>query len=409
MTLFSGGGSTRFTDRVAALDADADRTPGELQAAEQRRTDRERIASHFVDTSDNRFIRETWIVVSFLIVILGITADEIVIALVGAAIFVTGWLARLWGWFALHRVEVDLSVSSSHAFVGETLRFQMRLRNRKMLPLAWLQVRTAMHEIFEPVDHQLEPSGQPLMRWLDRLTNLRWYEQLTWDYDIPLRARGYYRFGATRLRSGDLFGFFRRERQDVDEVAVWVYPEVTPLDQLDLPLFRPLGEHRGGNPLFEDPTRLRGLRDYVPGDPLKRVDWKATARRGELVSRVYDPSSSPHVLLALNVATLPNAWQGYFGQVFERAVSVTASLAAAYADERHPVGLIANCTYPGHDATIRVPAGRADVQSTRILEALAMADVFTIDPIERLLEEEGRRFAARQHDRIGERPDQPGH
>ena len=140
--------------------------------------------------------------------------------------------------------------------------------------------------------------------------------------------------------------------------------------------------------MFEDPTRLQTIRDYRPGDPLKKVDWKATARRQELQSRVYDPSSDLIAVVALNVSTLPHAWQGFFGDIFERAVSVAASLANDFSQDRVPVGLLANCTWPGHDTAIRVPPSRAPGQMTRILEALAMADVFTLVRIERMLSEE---------------------
>ena len=93
-------------------------------------------------------------------------------------------------------------------------------------------------------------------------------------------------------------------------------------------------------------------------------------------------------IVALNVSTLPHAWQGFFGDIFERAVSVAASMANDFAQDRVPVGLLANCTWPGHDTAIRVPPSRAPGQMTHILEALSMADVFTLVRIEHMLSEE---------------------
>ncbi|MEE9277401.1 MAG: DUF58 domain-containing protein, partial [Dehalococcoidia bacterium] len=384
MTLF---GNRRAEELLRAPDATDSDEPGHPDPRERNRE-----LARFVEPQQNRLLRELWVVASLLVVLIGVSAGEIVVALVGAAVFVAGWLARLWGRASLQRLQITQSLSNSHAFVGETVDYEFRIDNRKLLPLPWLELRTEMPEVLQPSNRELLLSGQPKLRWLERTTRARWYERITWTYPIPLTTRGFYKLGATRLRSGDLFGFFPRERQDRDELTLWVYPEVVPLQRLGIPIFRPHGESRGGNPLFEDPSRLQGLRDYRPGDPLKRIDWKATARRARLETRVYDPSSTPHIMLALNVATLPEAWQGYFGDVFERAVSVTASLATAYADDRFPFGLIANCTYPGRDATIRVAAGRAQGQTTRVLEALAMADVFTLVPIERLIDEEARRL-----------------
>ena len=167
-----------------------------------------------------------------------------------------------------------------------------------------------------------------------RSTSMRWYERLTWRYQIPLRSRGYYHLAACELRAGDLFGVYRRQREEEASQWLWVYPEVLPLDRLDLPQLRPHGERRGGQRLFDDPTRLQTVRDYRPGDPLKRIDWKATARRQAVQTRVYEPASDLVAVVALNVSTLPVAWQGFYGDIFERAVSVAASLSTAWSESR---------------------------------------------------------------------------
>lgn len=349
-------------------------------------------SGRFVPTREHRILRESWIGLSVLTVLVGLAAGEIVIALVGSGVFVASWLARLWGRLALSRLDVTQTLSQDHAFVGETIHYRMQIANRKLLPLPWLTLRTEMPEALQPLGRRLEPIGTPKMARLDRTTGMRCYERLTWEYTIPLRERGFYAFGRTRLRAGDLFGFFVRERVIPAALSLWVYPRTLTLQTLGLPMLRPLGEERGRDPLFDDPTRLRGLRDYQAGDPLRRVDWRATAKRQSLQTRTFDPASSPSVLLALNVATMPEAWQGFYGELFERAVAVCASLASAYAEARFPFGLVANCTYPGRDGTIRLPLGRARAQTIRALESLAMVDVYAVAPIERVLAEESRRL-----------------
>lgn len=359
---------------------------------ESRRDDRERkiATGTWGFRHDNRFIRAIWPAAALLVVLLGVAANEIIVSLVAATVMVAGWAAWTWTRYALHRLSTDVKVSQTHAFVGETLGLTLRLENRKIVPLTALQVRINLPEI-------LEPSNQPFSKLHEsapnegvvvRATSMRWYERLTWRFDIPLLTRGHFQLARVDLKSGDFFGVYVRERTDDAEHTLWVYPEVITLDRLGLPQMRPQGERRGRDRIYEDPTRLQTIRDYRPGDPLKKVDWKATARRQALQSRVYDPSSDLVAMVALNVSTLPHAWQGFFGDVFERAVSVAASLADDFSRDRVPVGLLANCTWPGHDTAIRVPPSRAPGQMTRILEALAMADVFTLVRIERMLAEE---------------------
>ena len=363
----------------------------ESQVDDMADRQRERLQSGlFAFQHNNRFVRAIWPFAAVLIVVVGVAAGEIIISLIAATVLVAGWAAWAWTRYSLERLYTSAELSQTHAFVGETLELALRIENRKLLPLTALQVRINLPEILEPANapfskqHEAEPNEGVVVR----TTALRWYERLTWRYRIPLRTRGYFHLPRIDLKSGDMLGVYRRERSDEAENTLWIYPEVIPLEQLALPQLRPQGERRGGQRLFEDPTRLQTIRDYRPGDPLKRVDWKATARRQMLQSRVYDPSSDLVAIVALNVSTLPHAWQGFFGDIFERAVSVAASLANAYSEQRVPVGLLANCTWPGHDTAIRVAPSRAPGQMTRILEALAMADVFTLVRIDRMLTEE---------------------
>lgn len=364
---------------------------GELEA-ETRRDEREQKikSGNWGFRHDNRIIRAIWAPATVIVVLLGVASGEIIVSLVAATVLVAGWAAWTWTRYALHRLNSDIEISQSHAFVGETLDLTLQLENRKIIPLTALQVRINLPEILEPSNQPFSKlhESAPLEGVVVRSTSMRWYERLTWNFQIPLITRGHFQLARVDLKSGDLFGVYRRERTDEAERTLWVYPEVISLERLGLPRLRPQGDQRGGQRLFEDPTRLQTIRDYRPGDPLKKVDWKATARRQTLQSRVYDPSSDLIAVVALNVSTLPHAWQGFFGDIFERAVSVAASLAHDFSNERVPVGLLANCTWPGHDTAIRVPPSRSPGQMTKILEALAMADVFTLVRIERMLSEE---------------------
>jgi uncharacterized protein (DUF58 family) len=118
---------------------------------------------------------------------------------------------------------------------------------------------------------------------------------------------------------------------------------------------------------------------------LRRVHWKATARRQELLSRVYEPSEEQVIQLFLNVTTMERHWQGYIPELQERAISVAGSLAALAAGQRLPVGLIANGSLPGSDQALRLLPGRSPNHLMHILEMLAAVTPFATLPIEGLL------------------------
>jgi uncharacterized protein (DUF58 family) len=164
------------------------------------------------------------------------------------------------------------------------------------------------------------------------------------------------------------------------------------LPELGLPPDRPFGERKGRERIFEDPGRIAGLRDYRPGDPMRRIDWKASARRQSLQSRVYEPSGTLHMLIAINVHTLAHSWEGYVPELLERLLSVAASVAQYGFESGYAIGLLANGSYPESDRPMRIPVGRHADQLMRVLEALAVINPLTLTALETSLDSEAQRF-----------------
>jgi uncharacterized protein (DUF58 family) len=336
--------------------------------------------------------RQAWVTIAVLVTLVGIGTREPVVAAVGILVLLTGGLARTWNRFALERLEYRRTLSGRRAFAGETLAVTFSLTNRKALPLPWVEIQDNVPEAMPAEGVHVAPSSWSGLVAVNRITSLAWYQRVTWQMQFHCETRGYFRFGPALLRSGDPFGFFSTEGEASRLDHITVLPRLYDLTALGLPTRRPFGEERGGSPIFEDPSRLVGIRDYRAGDPLKRIEWKATARRGTLQSRVYEPSSSLYLLVALNVTTLEFVWEGYDPIKLERSISLAGSVARWALDHRYSVGLTANSTYPGADRAMSIPAGRDPDQITRILEALAMVSPLTIAPLEDVLEEAARRL-----------------
>ena len=338
--------------------------------------------------------RQLWLMIAVLLLLIGIGVREPAIAGAGATVLLAGLLSQLWSRLSLERVEFTRRFPEKRAFVGEEVIAHYTIANRKALPLPWIEVRDNAPEPMPVLDTHSSPSGAVGSVYVTRNTALSWYERVRWNHRYLAKERGFFGFGPARLRSGDIFGLFPSQRELPVRDRIAVLPRVIELPDLGLPSERPFGEARSGSRIFEDPSRISGVRDYRPGDPLKRIDWKATARRQELQSRVYEPSSSLHLLVALSTNTLANTWEGYDPQRLERAVTVAASVARWASERRFSVGLVASSAFPGADRPLSIPPARDPDHLTRILEALAMVSPYVLAPLTEVLGEAARRLPA---------------
>jgi uncharacterized protein (DUF58 family) len=338
--------------------------------------------------------RDAWIMVGLLLVAIGLGIAEPVIAGVGFVVMVIGGIARYWSRHLWDRVSLPSKLSERRAFSGEEVGLQVTLSNRKLLPLPWFEWRMAISGQFEAPGEHLAAAAAPGTSWIVRRGAMGWYEQQSWDFKLASNERGYFFVGPTKLRSADLLGIFPQAKEMEQMHHLTVYPRVYPISDLGLPADRPFGERRGRNPIFEDPIRVAGLREYRPGDPLKRIDWKATARTGELQSRVYEPSSTQQLYLMVNIDTMEHPWEGYLKDELERIVSTSASIAVWAAGVKYSVGLLANGAFPDADRPIRLPPSRSRDQLSRILDALAVIQPLTMGDLAGAIERESGRLPA---------------
>jgi uncharacterized protein (DUF58 family) len=308
------------------------------------------------------------------------------------SLFVIAAAGWLWNELSLFGLHYQRHFSESRAFLGETIELTLEVRNQKFLPLTWLQI-TDVFPASLPMDQGqvvLNPAtnqGEYLTFWMPGA-----FQRLKRHFAFHCTERGYHAFGPITIRTGDGFGLFTRRAKRHNREHLIVYPRIYSVAEMRLPAKNPFGDRRAEQRIFEDPMRTRGIREWQPNDGLRRVHWKATARHQQMLSRIYEPSEDPQILIFLNVSTMRHAWQGIIPELVERAISVAGSLAAMCVEMRLPVGLIANGFLPGSDQTIRLLPGRSPEQLVRILELLAAVTPVFAQPIEELLLREAPRL-----------------
>ncbi len=278
-----------------------------------------------------------------------------IIALSATLVVLLG-LAAWWQRHALNGVVYRRRFHFTRAFPGERFPVRIEVENNKLLPLTWLRIEDPWPKAVGPEDEDvLAPSHVQDMGLLTHAFSLRWFERSRRNYLLAFRKRGIYRVGAAKLESGDLFGLYDCDGSAAGQEALTVFPEMAELDELILPPENPFGEQRSRRRLFEDTNRPMGVRDYHPEDGFRRVHWPATARTGDLQVKVYQPTSALMMVLCLNVSTYHRYWEGVYPALFERLLSVAATLVNRGVQDGYRVGMISNGCLSNSDQPFRNP------------------------------------------------------
>jgi uncharacterized protein (DUF58 family) len=250
-------------------------------------------------------------------------------------------LARRW----IENLSATRECNRLSAEIGEIVAVAVTVTNGGGLPVPWVLVEDLLpRAALVQRPPRLRMTGKRLA-----IVMLRGHSRKLVLYQLHFEMRGYYQLGPCVLESGDLFGLHRRYRVATEPHFVLVYPKVIPLEGFDLASRRPIGEVRMSHRLYEDPTRIAGLRLYQAGDPLNRVNWRATARTGVLHSKIYEPSCivGATVLLDFHVASYPAKHEPIRSEL---AVTTAASMANAVYQLGQQIGLVTN----GRDAADRI-------------------------------------------------------
>ncbi|RMG99918.1 MAG: DUF58 domain-containing protein [Chloroflexi bacterium] len=336
---------------------------------------------------ENSIFSDAWIPLAVFFILVGLITgrNAAMLALGLTLLFIVG-VSTIWKNLSLVGVTYERQFDRTRVFPGEPIKMTITVSNRKPLPLTWLQFRDELPVSTESDNPIAQVASEITGRYILQNTfSVHGNETTSRTVTLRFPRRGYYKLGPVTYESGDIFTLFTMAREYKYIDSLIVYPQIWPLEELTLPAKEPFGELRVQRSLFTDPIKTQGIRDYQPEDRFRDVHWKATARRGELQTKIYDPSTGMTMAVFLNVATFPRHWMGFDPDLLERAVSVAASIANYGAQQKWGVGVYANGSVPNSDQPIRVPPSRSPNQLARVLEALAAVTEFATGSIEQMM------------------------
>lgn len=249
----------------------------------------------------------------------------------------------------------------ARARVGETLGIDLILHAKKKLSTIVLE---------EELPDRLGTTVQL------PLATLHAGEDIQHSYRLYCKRRGVYKLGPLVVRWGDPIGLTQREQVLVPEFELLVHPNIEHVSS------RPLTRH------FEDPPirppfskpwpsglEFYGMRDYQPGDDLRRIVWRAFARTGRMLVREAEQGITDQITIIFDTFKGTHSREEQ-SESFEAGVRTAASLAVRHLHEGYTVNVETN------DGPMLAMKARGDAAAMQVLDGFAR-----LEPSKKLLDD----------------------
>lgn len=338
----------------------------------------------------------------------------IFIAIILAAVAVMTIEARVFRKKAFEDLEYSVSLSVFEVFEGEEIYLYEEIRNNKLLPLPFLKVDTELpdglsfHILEEDPKTHVKRDTYP--RVIHSLFVLRSRQMVRRRWRVRCDVRGTYHLGDATLLADDVFGTSPVVKviaadKSVSSATVAVLPKAIDLERNFTASRYTSGDFLVQSSLLTDPLLKAGVRDYVPGDPINRINWTQTAVRGSLMTNLEEFTNRHqfNIIMNMQARDIEKVIPGPPSNraPVELCMTVVASILDGVAAESIPVRFICN-TPPGQfgddmnaarspedkvgEAVFVSPVFRGTPSVIGALRMLATLELMISVPIEKMLD-----------------------
>lgn len=232
-------------------------------------------------------------------------------------------LAALWTYSLEHSLSIERRIHLAWAMVGDSVPEELMVVNKSRLPALWVEIMDEAETLDTPIRLVSDVESNASRR----------------RHPVHLfKRRGYYTLGPTRLRTSDPFGIYTLTLHDRHSSSILVMPPQLPLTQLKLAPSGLAGDRQRRRGALEREISEAGVRDYLPGDSLRRIHWRASAHNNSLIVRRLEAAASDDWRIFLDLDSAVQAGTGQ-DSTLELAIVLAASLAMRGWKERRRVGL----------------------------------------------------------------------
>ena len=291
------------------------------------------------------------VLLGLLVVVALVTTSPIAYWLMYALLSIVV-VSYLWTRLASRGLTIRRHLRTQWATVGDVIEEEFELRSRSRLPILMLEIEDYSELPGYRASTAISLGGRATRRWRTHGEAGR---------------RGMYKLGPADVNVGDPFGLFTAERRVAQENTIVVYPPISVMHDVAVPAGTLVGAVRSSLRTQQVTTDAGGLREFRPGDPLKRIHWPSSARRDTLLVKEFDLEPTASLWVALDLDAAVQAGHGD-ESTEEYGVKIVSSLAYQFVRDGKSVGLLAEA----RGTRYILEPQRGLRQLWRILESLAI-------------------------------------
>ncbi|OJV62948.1 MAG: hypothetical protein BGO41_09590 [Clostridiales bacterium 38-18] len=209
---------------------------------------------------------------------------------------------------------------------GDAVNIDYKLSNTSIVPI--------LHAVIEfKLDKKMDTDSS-----LKEIAYFKNFDRINFSKDIICKYRGYYKLGKVKVDLYDPLMIGKRTIDFNKEVDITVYPKVMPIKERVLQSMDFFGTLKSNRQTLEDRTNLVNIRPYQPGDQLKNIHWKISARKDDLHTKEFEQTVSTKLVVLLN---------GQYSEGLnlleeEEMVSFVASLSKRFLDDEINMKVVVN-------------------------------------------------------------------
>ena len=206
-------------------------------------------------------------------------------------LFATGliWIGKI---LILNHSERNLFIryytSDNTIHSGDSINIDYKISNTSLIPI--------LHAVIDfKLDQKLNTESS-----LKEIAYFGNFDRLNFSKDIVCKYRGYYKVGQVRVELYDPLLLDKRIINFDKEIDITVYPKVIPVKQKILQSKDFYGTLKSNMRTMEDRTNLINIRPYVPGDQLKNIHWKLSAKSDDLQTKEFEQTVSTKLVILMD-------------------------------------------------------------------------------------------------------------